>query len=79
MQDFFGREGWHVNHKPLRHVWREEGLKVPQICRKKRIIGSAESRILRNQSTRKNEVWGLDFIFDRTADSRPIKMLVVLD
>jgi putative transposase len=28
---------------------------------------------------RKNEVWGLDFIFDRTADGMSIKMLVVLD
>ena len=79
MQDLLGREGWRVNHKPLRHVWREEGLKVPQIPRKKERIGSAESGILRKQSTRKNEVWGLDFIFDRTADGRPIKMLVVLD
>ena len=24
-------------------------------------------------------MWDLDFIFDRTADRRPIKMLVVLD
>ena len=67
MQDLLGREGWRVNHKPLRHVWREEGLKVQQIRRKKRRIGSAESGILRKQSTRKNEVWDLDFIFDRTA------------
>ena len=68
-----------MNHKPLRYVWREEGLKVPQIRRKKRRIGSAESGILRKQSTRKNEVWGLDFIFDRTSNGIPIKMLVVLD
>lgn len=31
------------------------------------------------QSTRKNHVWGVDFIFDRAADRRPIEMLVVLD
>ena len=79
MQDLLGREGWRVNHKPLRLVWREEGLKAPQTLRKKQRIGSAESGIIRKQSTRKNEVWGLDFIFDRTADGRPIKMLVVLD
>jgi hypothetical protein len=29
MQDLLGREGWRVNHKPLRTVWRGEGLKVP--------------------------------------------------
>jgi len=68
-----------VNHKPLRHVWREEGLIVPQIVQKKQRIGSAESGIVRKQSTRKNQVWGMDFIFDRTANGRPIKMLVVLD
>jgi putative transposase len=44
-----------------------------------RRIGSADSGSVRKQSTRKNEVWGLDFIFDRTADGRPIKTLVVLD
>jgi len=79
MQDLLGREVWHVNHKPLRHVWREEGLIVTQIVRKKQRIGSAESDIIRKQSTRKNQVWGMDFIFDRTADGRLIKLLVVLD
>ena len=34
MQDLLGREGWRVNHKPLRLVWREEGLKAPQTLRK---------------------------------------------
>jgi putative transposase len=51
---------------------------VQQIRRKKPRIGSAESGILRKQSTCKNEVWGLDFIFDRTADGQPIKMLLVV-
>jgi len=23
-------EGWHVNHKRVERLWREEGLKVPQ-------------------------------------------------
>ena len=79
MQDLLGREGWRVNHKPLRHVWREEGLKVPQTRRKKRRIGSAQSGILCKQAIRKNQVWGMDFIFDRTANGRSIKILVVLD
>ncbi|NDG64518.1 MAG: hypothetical protein EBY29_13805 [Planctomycetes bacterium] len=79
VQDLLGREGWRVNHKPLRHVWREEGLKVPQTRRKMRRIGSAQSGILRKQAIRKNQVWGMDFIFDWTANGRPIKILVVLD
>ena len=28
IQDLLGREGWRVNHKRLRHFWRNEGLKV---------------------------------------------------
>lgn len=23
-------EGWHVNHKKIQRLWREEGLRVPQ-------------------------------------------------
>ena len=45
----------------------------------KRKIKSAESCNVRKQSTRKNEVWDLDFIYGRTVDGRPIKMLVVMD
>jgi len=26
-----------------------------------------------------NEVWGMDFVADRTADGRPLRLLVVLD
>ena len=35
MQDLLSREGWRVNHKPLCNVCQEEGLKAPQILRKK--------------------------------------------
>ncbi len=27
--------GWHVNHKRVERIWRNEGLKVPQTQRKK--------------------------------------------
>ncbi len=56
-----------------------KALKCQKNFSKKRRIGSAESGIVRKQSTRKNQVWGMDFIFDQTADGRPIKILVVLD
>ena len=42
-------------------------------------MGSAQSGILRKQSTLKNEVRGLDFIFHRTSNGISIKMLMVLD
>jgi len=57
MQDLLSREGWRVNHKPLRHVWREEGLNGPQIRRKRSRIGSSSGGIMRKRATMKNEVW----------------------
>jgi transposase InsO family protein len=30
-------EGWHVNHKKIQRLWREEGLRVPQQRRRKRL------------------------------------------
>ena len=31
------RAGWQVNNKRIRRLWREEGLRVPQPRRKKRL------------------------------------------
>ena len=31
--------GWHVNHKRVQRLWREEGLKVPYRKKKKRLTG----------------------------------------
>lgn len=33
------RAGWAVNNKRIRRLWREEGLRVPQRRRKKRLTG----------------------------------------
>lgn len=33
-------EGWQVNHKKIQRLWREEGLRVPQRRRRKRIGSS---------------------------------------
>jgi putative transposase len=38
-----------------------------------------ENGINLRQTSMKNEVWGVDFVQDRTADGRPFRMLVVLD
>ena len=63
----------------MKRLWRQEGLLVPQKRVKRRRIGTGENGILRRRATRKNEVWGMDFVQDRTADGRPFRMLVVLD
>ena len=33
------RAGWQVNNKRIRRLWREEGLRVPQRRKKKRLTG----------------------------------------
>ena len=33
------REGWTVNRKRTQRLWREEGLRRPQFCRKRRRLG----------------------------------------
>ena len=37
------REGWSVNLKRVHRLWRREGLKVPQIQRKRRRLGQSEN------------------------------------
>ena len=37
------REGWVINHKRTQRLWREEGLRRPQHCRKRRRV-HAEDR-----------------------------------
>ena len=72
------RAGWTVNNKRIRRLWREEGLRVPQRRKKKRLTGigvvvGAMSPI------RPNVIWAMDFQFDTTADGRTLKMLNVID
>ncbi len=72
------RAGWTVNNKRIRRLWREEGLRVPQRRKKKRLTGigvavGAMSPIC------PNVIWAMDFQFDTTADGRTLKMLNVID
>jgi transposase InsO family protein len=40
-------EGWTVNHKKVQRLWREEGLRVPQRRRRKRVgISTAGLRLV---------------------------------
>jgi hypothetical protein len=68
-----------IGTRLMKRLWRTEGLLVPQKRRKRRLIGTGENGIVRRRATRKDEVWGMDFVSDQTADDRPLRMLVVLD
>ena len=72
------REGWDVNHKKLRRLWRDEGLRRPPPNKnKKRRPGGLGGTLLRAEHP--NHVWGLDFQFDETADLRRLKLLNIVD
>ena len=72
-------EGRAVNVKRVLRLWRAEGLKVPRRQRKRRRLGTSEGGSQRRRAARRNEVWSYDFVFDQTADGRPLKVLPVVD
>jgi putative transposase len=72
------RAGWKVNNKRIRRLWREEGLRVPQRRRRKRLTGIGVA-VGAMSPIRPNVIWAMDFQFDTTADGRTVKMLNVID
>lgn len=72
-------EGWHVNHKRVARIWRQEGLKVPQKQPKRRRLWLNDGSCVRLRATHPNHVWSYDFVSDRTHDGRPLKLLTLVD
>ena len=73
------REGWKVNHKRVYRIWRTEGLKVPKKQPKRGRLWLNDGSCIRKRSEYPNHVWSYDFVFDRTHDGRPLKMLTLID
>ena len=71
------REGHTINKKRTRRLWRDEGLRRPAPCKRKRTRPPGGAPLLRAE--RPNEVWALDFQFDETADRRRLKLLNIVD
>ena len=70
-------EGWAVNHNKIQRLWREEGLRVPQRRRRKRLGTSTSPGLPKADAP--NRVWAVDFQFDATTDGRPIKLVSIID
>jgi transposase InsO family protein len=66
-----------VNHKRVRRLWREEGLRRPVRGRKRRRVAPEVTERLRAE--RPNQVWAIDFQFDETADGRRLKLCNLVD
>jgi len=64
--------GHAVNHKRVERLYQEASLQVRRRKRKK--VPPAERQPLLRPAAA-NEVWSIDFVFDRTAEGRVIKCL----
>lgn len=69
-------EGWLVNHKKIQRLWGEEGLRVPQRRRRKRVGSSSAAAPAANAP---NVVWAVDFQFDSDEQGRAIKICSIVD
>jgi transposase InsO family protein len=76
MHALLRREGWACNRKRVQRLWRDEGLRLPPKVRRRRRGRRAPGHV---SAACPDQVWALDFLVDRTADGRPIKILTVTD
>ena len=72
-------EGWHINHKRVERLWRQEGLKVPQKQPKRRRLWLADGSCIRLRPAHKDHVWSYDFVHSRTHDGRALRLLTLMD
>ena len=68
--------GWRVNHKRVDRLYAQERLQVRRRRRKK--VPPAERQPLIRPGAA-NEVWSMDFVFDRIASGRVLKCLTIVD
>jgi transposase InsO family protein len=71
------RGGQKVNRKRVVRVWQKFGLQVP--CSKKTRKRVREPQPVMPVASRPNEVWTYDFVFDRDAAGRRLKLLTLMD
>lgn len=65
-----------VNHKRVERLYAQAGL---QIRKRKRKKVPQSGRCPLGRPSTANQVWSMDFVFDRTAEGRSIKSLTVVD
>jgi len=71
------REGWMINHKKSRRIYRELGLQLRSKTPKRRV--KAKLRDDRKEATRAHETWAMDFVHDQLATGSKLRILTVVD
>ena len=70
------QEGLRVNHKRVERLYSAAHLQVRRRRRKKVAAGERQPLIRPGAA---NEVWSMDFVFDRSAEGRALKCLTIVD
>jgi putative transposase len=70
------REGIVMNHKKLRRLYREEGLKVRRRSGRKRAVGTRAPMTIPQGPDQR---WSVDFLSDALADGRRFRILAIVD
>ena len=72
-------EGWHVNHKRVERIWRQEGLKVPSKQPKRSRLYLNDGSCIRLKPCWENHVWSYDFVSERLHNGKKFRILTVID
>ena len=68
--------GMRVNYKRVERLYQEARLQVRRRKRKKVAFGERQPL---GRPTAANQVWSMDFVFDRTGEGRVLKCLTIVD
>ncbi len=68
--------GMPVNYKRVERLYQQARLQVRRRKRKKVPVGERQPLL---RPTAANQVWSMDFVFDRTAEGRVLKCLTIVD
>ena len=71
------RDGWPVNKKRVRRLYRLEGLQLRMRVRRRKHIALHRGPALTPSGP--TERWSMDFVHDALADGRPFRILTVVD
>ncbi len=70
------QDGMFVNYKRVERLYQEAKLQVRRRKRKKVLPGERQPLV---RPLTANQVWSMDFVFDRTAEGRVLKCLTIVD
>jgi putative transposase len=71
------REGWPVNMKRVRRLYRLEGLQLRHKLRRRK--HASQHRGIPPAASRAHERWSMDFVHDALLDGRAFRVLTVID